>query len=528
MKYSCGQCPHYEIGRRGNDGIGGSDTNNPRRGRGHELATRNYIAVDLGAESGRTVVARFDGRRLSLSETHRFPNGGVRILDTLYWDVVRLWQEIKTGIGASLRELSGPASIGVDAWGVDYGLVARDGSLVGNPVHYRDARTNGIYDYAFSMVPKAEIYQRTGLQFLPFNTLLQLVGARRKRDDAAFVGAERMLLIPDLLNSFLTGRGVAEYTIASTTQMMDPRTRQWDKELVEKFGLPTSLLPELVETGANLGPLLADVASEVGGTGTDVIATAGHDTASAVAAVPAEGNDWCYISSGTWSLMGAEIREPVISPQTLADNFTNEGGVDGTIRFLKNIMGLWLVQECKRSLERAGQSPSYAQLVESAEKAKPFAAIVDPDDSSFLSPSDMPSAIRDYCTRHRQSPPADTGSLIRTCLEGLAFRYRRTKDQLESNLGRVFSRIHIVGGGSQNRLLSQFTADCCQVPVIAGPVEATAIGNVLVQGIARGDFANLAEGRSVVRASFPTETFEPRADQRANWEEHYERFRSIA
>lgn len=491
------------------------------------MSTRNYIAVDLGAESGRTVAARFDGERLTLAETHRFPNGGVRIRDTLYWDIVRLWQEIKTGIAASIRSMSASASIGVDTWGVDYGLVAEDGSLVGNPVHYRDARTLGIYDYAFSFVPKAEIYQRTGLQFLPFNTLLQLVAARRKRGASAFVGASRMLLIPDLLNSFLTGRQVAEYTIASTTQMLDPRTRQWDRELIEKFGLPTSLLPDLVETGTNLGPLLPDVAAEVGGGDVQVIATAGHDTAAAVAAVPADARSGCYISSGTWSLMGAEIPEPVISPQTLADNFTNEGGVAGTIRFLKNIMGLWLVQECRRSLERSGDKPTYAQLVELAEQADPFVAVLDPDDASFLNPPDMPAAIANFCQRTGQAPPGNVGSLIRTCLESLAFRYRRTKEQLESSLGKSFSRIYIVGGGSQNRLLCQFTADCCQVQVVAGPVEATAVGNILVQAIARRDIADLQQGRALVRASFATETFEPRADQISLWEDQYIRFRSM-
>jgi rhamnulokinase len=489
--------------------------------------TRNYVAVDLGAESGRTVAARFDGERLDLSETHRFPNGPVRVLDTLYWDVLRLWQEVKTGLGRSLQTLGSAAAIGVDAWGVDYGLVARDGSLVGNPVHYRDARTDGVFDYAFEIVPKSEIYRRTGLQFLPFNTLLQLVAAKHERGAAAFEGAHRLLLIPDLLNYFLTGRQAAEYTIASTTQMLDARTRRWDLELVERFGIPSSLLPELVETGASLGPLRTDVAAELGKAGLEVVATAGHDTGSAVAAVPADGGDWCYISSGTWSLMGAELAEPAITDQTLADNFTNEGGVAGTIRFLKNIMGLWLVQECRRSLERSGEKFDYGQLMQAAAAAKPFAAVLDPDAPSFLHPADMPAAVRDYCKRTGQGEPADVGALIRACLEGLALKYRRTKEQLEANLKTTFRRLHVVGGGSRNQLLCQLTADCCGVEVVAGPVEATAIGNVLVQAIAKRDVANLQEGRALVRRSFPTQSYEPAPERRAAWDEFYGRFRSM-
>lgn len=488
--------------------------------------TRNYVAVDLGAESGRTIAARFDGERLDLSETHRFPNGPVRVLDTMYWDLLRLWQEVKTGIGRSLQADGSAASIGVDCWGVDYGLVAEDGSLVGNPVHYRDARTDGIFDHAFQIVPKAEIYRRTGLQFLPFNTLLQLVAAKRKRGEAAFAGASRLLLIPDLLNSFLTGRCAAEYTIASTTQMLDARNRTWDRDLVERFGLPASLLPDLVETGASLGPLLPDVARDVGSGDLEVVATAGHDTASAVAAVPAEGEDWCYISSGTWSLMGAEIAEPTISDQTLADNFTNEGGVAGSIRFLKNIMGLWLVQECRRSLERTGASRDYGELMQLAAAAPPFASLLDPDDPSFLHPPDMPAAVRDYCKRTGQAEPADVGALVRACLEGLALKYRRTKEQLEANLKTTFRRVHVVGGGSRNQLLCQLTADCTGLEVVAGPVEATAIGNVLVQAIAKRDVADLAEGRGLVRKSFPTQSYEPAPDRRAAWDDVYARFRS--
>jgi rhamnulokinase len=470
------------------------------------------------------MVARFDGSKLALSETHRFPNGYVRILGTMYWDTLRLWNEIKTGIGKSMKEAGPARSIGVDTWGVDYGLVAADGSLVGNPIHYRDVRTEGILEYAFSIVPKEEIYARTGLQFLVFNTLFQWLAAKRTRGEAAFAGADKMLLVPDLLNSFLTGRKVAEYTIASTTQMLDARRQTWDIDLIQRLGLPTHLLPEVVPTGTVLGPVLPDVAREIGGA-VDVVATAGHDTGSAVVAVPAlTGDDWCYISSGTWSLMGAELPEPIISPATLADNFTNEGGVGGTIRFLKNIMGLWLVQECRRSLERSGESISYADLTERASQSASFSAIINPDDAGFMNPPDMPTAVRNYCRRTGQESPDEMGSLIRTCLEGLAFRYRWVKEQLEAHRGRPIRRIHIVGGGSQNRLLNQLAADACGCEVVAGPVEATALGNVVVQAIASGDVANLAEGREVITRSFPTETFSPRASQTRAWDDHYPTF----
>ncbi len=491
------------------------------------MADRHFIAVDLGAESGRTMVARFDGQKIGLSETHRFPNGYVRILGTMYWDTLRLWGEIKTGIGKSIKEAGPARSIGVDTWGVDYGLVAADGTLVGNPVHYRDARTEGILEAAFAIVPKEEIYQRTGLQFLVFNTLFQLLSAKRKRGEAAFAGAGKMLLVPDLLNSFLTGRKVAEYTIASTTQMLDARRQTWDTELIEKFGLPTHLLPEVVPTGTCLGPVLPDVAREIGAS-VDVVATAGHDTGSAVAAVPAlGGDDWCYISSGTWSLMGAELDSPIISAQTLADNFTNEGGVGGTIRFLKNIMGLWLVQECRRSLDRSGQSISYADLTEQAAQASAFTAIINPDDAGFMNPPDMPTAVRDYCRRTGQNTPDDMGSLVRTCLEGLAFRYRWVKEQLEIHRGKPIRRIHIVGGGSQNRLLNQLAADACGCEVVAGPIEATALGNVVVQAIASGDLKSLAEGREVITRSFPTETFHPKSAATRAWDDHYATFRKL-
>lgn len=487
------------------------------------MTAKTYLAVDLGAESGRTVVAKFDGSKLSLEETHRFPNQPVRVRDTLYWDVLRLWHEIKTGITRSVSDNGVPTALGIDTWGVDFGFVDSHGGLVSNPVHYRDSRTDGIFDEAFRIVPKAEIYDITGLQFLQFNSLFQLLAlAKQGRQPPT---GSRLLFMPDLLNYFLTGEIAAEYTIASTSQLLDAKSRTWSADLLERFGIPIAILPSIVETGSALGTPLASVVAETGLAGTQVIATAGHDTAAAIAAVPASAEKWCYISSGTWSLMGAEINAPSITAQGLAANFTNEGGYAGTIRYLKNIMGLWLVQECRRSFARRGTDLDYATLARLAEEAKPFVTVLDPDDPTFLKPVDMPTAIAEFCRRHQQPVPENEGALVRACLESLALRYRRTLAQLEEVVGHPLEVIHIVGGGCQNELLCQLTADCCQRTVVAGPVEATAIGNCLVQMISSGEIADLREGRAIVRQSFPTKTYEPQ--KTGAWDEPYARFSKL-
>ncbi|MFO0944547.1 MAG: rhamnulokinase family protein [Planctomycetota bacterium] len=486
------------------------------------MSSKQYLAVDLGAESGRTVVASSDGSKLALQETHRFPNNPVRLIDTLHWDVLHLWQEIKAGIAKSVRQSGNPACLGVDTWGVDFGLLDADGGLLANPVHYRDRRTDGIFDFAFQALPQREIYRITGLQFLKFNSLFQLLALRRQASCDPFGGVDKLLFMPDLFNYFLTGRKGAEYTIASTSQMLDARSRQWSGELLGKFDLPTHFLPELIDTGSSLGSLLPSVAEETGARGTQVIATAGHDTAAAVVAVPATKGNVCYISSGTWSLMGTELSEPAITERGLADNFTNEGGVAGTIRFLKNIMGLWLVQECRRSFLRKGQSLEYADMVRQAEAAKPFTAIFDPDHAGFIKPDDMPTAIREFCREHGQDVPDDVGSLARSCLESLALCYRKTLEQLEANIGHRLEVIHIVGGGCQNEFLCQLTADCCQREVIAGPIEATAMGNALVQMLATGEIKTLADARQIVRSSFTVKSYAPRKDKR--WDDQYQVF----
>jgi rhamnulokinase len=485
--------------------------------------TSNYLALDLGAESGRGLLGRFDGERLELEELHRFPNGPVRMLDTLYWDLPRLFEELKTALrkGAAGGELDG---VGVDTWGVDFGLIGRGDTLMGNPVHYRDARTDGMLEAAFQLVPRERIYEITGLQFLPFNTVYQLLALARAKSPHLEC-AETMLMMPDLFGWLLTGRRAGERTDASTTQLLDPNRGTWSDELCRDLGIPRAILPDLIEPGSELGPIRRALVDELGlSRPVTVIAPATHDTASAVAAVPVKTAealtsaspspssppDWCYLSSGTWSLLGVEVPRPVITAETMRYNFTNEGGVAGTIRLLKNIMGLWLVQESRRTWARAGREWSYEELTARAQVAPPFSALIDPDDTSFLAPGDMPARLAAYCARTGQTLPTDEGAIVRCCLESLALKYRWAIDRLEAMLGTTIRTIHVVGGGAKNALLCQFTADACARPVHAGPIEATAIGNILMQALGRGRLGSIAELRAVVARSFPVTIYEPR------------------
>ncbi len=480
-------------------------------------ATSDYLALDLGAESGRGLLGRFDGEQLVLEEIHRFPNGPVKMLDTLYWDLPRLFEDLKTALGKAAAPRTGLDGIGVDTWGVDFGLVGRGDTLLGNPVHYRDARTEGMLQAAFEKVSRERIYEITGLQFMPFNTIYQLLALKQANSPILDV-AETLLMMPDLLGWLLTGRRAGERTDASTTQLLDPRSGTWSAELCRALDLPHGILPSLIEPGSELGPLRKSVMDEVGmARPVTVIAPATHDTASAVAAVPALHSlslsappDWCYLSSGTWSLLGVEVSQPVINAETMRYNFTNEGGVAGTTRLLKNIMGLWLVQESRRTWARAGREMTYEELTARAQASPPFSSLVDPDDSSFLAPGDMPARLAAFCTRTGQAPPGDEGAFVRCCLESLALKYRWTIERLEAILGTAIKTIHVVGGGSKNKLLCQFTADACGRPVHAGPVEATAIGNILMQAIGRQRLSSIADLRAVVARSFPVTVYEPR------------------
>jgi len=484
-------------------------------------ATKKLLAFDFGAESGRGLLGRFDGQRLSLEVVHRFPTGGVRLPDGLYWDVLRFYSEMLSTLRAGAAQHGGIDSLGVDTWGVDFALLGRGGVLLGNPRHYRDPHTENILDEAFARVPKLEIFRQTGLQFMRFNSLFQLIAMQRDRSPL-LDQAETLLMIPDLFHYFFTGVKANEFTDASTSQMYDPTAKTWAYDLLKAFGLPTHILGTVIQPGQVIGPLRTAIAEETGVASVPVIAPASHDTGSAVAAVPSKGDSWAYISSGTWSLMGVELTAPLINERVLHYNFTNEGGYGGTTRFLKNIMGLWLVQECRRSFERAGQNFSYEELVNKADAAPPFVSIVDPDDGGFILPADMPRAFADFCRKIGQPEPKEPGAVVRCALESLALRYRWVLERLEELTSQRRDVIHIVGGGGQNQLLCQLAADACNRTVVAGPVEATAIGNVLVQAIGLGVLGSLAEAREVVQRSFDVKTYTPQLPQR--WDAPYQRF----
>ncbi len=485
---------------------------------------RHFLAFDLGASSGRAMLGAIGDGRLTLEELHRFPNEPVRLLHGLYWDTLRLWHEMLAGASVAGRarglHLDG---IGVDCWGVDFGLLGADGALVDNPRHYRDARTAGMTGELCRAVPREEIFELTGIQFMDINSLVQLYAMKRCAAPALRV-AEKLLFIPDIFNYWLTGVARAERTIASTSQFYNPRTGNWAVELLAKLGLPIGILPPIVDPGERLGTLLPYVGEATGlAPGTPVYATGCHDTASAVAAVPATGGSWCYISSGTWSLMGVEADQPLVTPEVLAANLTNEVGAGGKIRLLKNIAGMWLIEECRRAWALAGENYSYADLTAMAESARPFRAVIHPD--RFSEPGRMPERIAAFCHDTGQAAPDGPGEMERSILESLALRYRQVLEDLDRLLGGRIATIHIVGGGSKNGLLNQFVADCTGRTVVAGPTEATAAGNVLIQAIGSGLLSGLEEARALVRASFPVETYEPRPVP--GWDAAYEKFLSL-
>jgi rhamnulokinase len=486
------------------------------------MTTNNFVAIDLGAESGRAVVGSFEGKQLSLRQVHRFRNGPVRVAGHLHWDVLRLFEEIQNGLALAAKQFGRVASLGIDTWGVDFCLLDRAGELIGNPYHYRDHRTDGMMEQVFKRVPRAEIFQATGIQFMQLNTLYQLYAMA---GSPALDAAETLLMMPDLLNYWLTGEKLSEFTIATTTQFYDSRQGAWANEILARLGLPSKIMPRVIQPATEIAALLPAVADALGLRGVKVIAPACHDTGSAVAAVPARTDDYAYISSGTWSLMGVVTPRPIITDLTRDFNFTNEGGVGSTIRLLKNITGLWLVQECRRAWARSGDELDYDAISALAASARPFQAFVDPDHSSFLSPDDMPQAIQEFCVATGQAGPSDRGTLVRAALESLALKYRVTLEKLEKIVGRHLDAIHIVGGGSRNQLLCQFTADACARPVYAGPVEATALGNLLAQALASGYCVSWAEAREIVRKAFPLATYEPR--DTAAWDEAYARFKRV-
>jgi rhamnulokinase len=483
-------------------------------------ATHNYLAIDLGAESGRTIVGSLDGKQLKLTETHRFSNGPVHLNDGLHWDVLRLWSNIKEGISKS----KGIESIGLDTWAIDFALLDKNNSLLSNPFHYRDARTDHMMDEAFKHMPRAEIFANTGIQFMQINTLYQLL-ALVEQKSPLFDIAKTFVTIPDLFNYWLTGEITTEFTNATTTQCFDPRKQDWSIAVLDAMNIPSHLFKPVTDPGTQIGTLLPSITEDTGAGAVPIILPACHDTGSAVVAVPANNEDFAWLSSGTWSIMGAEVREPYLTEKALEYNFTNEGGVFGTWRLAKNVMGLWLVQECRREWSRQGEEMSFDALTQLAAESEAFLSVIDPDVDMFLHAGDMPSRIQKFCAETNQRIPQTKGEIIRVALESIALKYRLVLERLEELTSKHLNPIHIIGGGTKNRLLNQFTADSTERTVITGPVEATAIGNILMQAIGMKHLGSLVEAREVVRTSFEPEIYEPK--HTVGWDEAYTRLQKV-
>lgn len=470
---------------------------------------RYFVGVDLGATSGRVILATLCGDGIALEVLHRFPNRLLSIGGKYYWNIYSLYEEILHGLTLAGQRRLRVDSIGIDTWGVDMACVAADGTLAGLPRAYRDPYTNGVPEEFFRKIPRQEVYRRTGIQIMNFNSLFQLRAARGE-GMSALENAASVLFMPDALSYLLTGEKVCEYTILSTSQFMEPRTREIDGALLREAGVDPALFPRVVMPGRRIGVLCDAVARQTGLGAVPVVAVAGHDTASAVAAVPARNSRFAYLSSGTWSLMGIEVPEPIITEESYAMNFTNEGGVDGTTRFLKNITGMWLLEECRRIWAKEGRTYTYAEIMAMAAAAEPGRTRIDPDDEAFAHPADMPAAIRDWCRGRGKVPPADDAALVRCIFESLAARYGEVLGNLRGVAPFAIERLHVIGGGAQNDLLNQLTADACGIPVVAGPSEATAIGNVMVQARALGLVGSLARMRDYIRRSVEVREFLPR------------------
>lgn len=485
------------------------------------MATRNVAAVDLGAESGRVMLARFDGQRLDLEEAHRFSNRPALLHGHRFWNMLGLWDEILAGLRKASNLAGTLDSIGIDTWGVDYGLVDARGFLLGQPFQYRDHRTDGVMEQVFTRVPRDVLYRRTGIQLQPFNTLFQLY-AQEQMQPGALAHAHRLLLIPDLLHNWLCGSQVSERTNATTTQCWDANTGAWATDILAQLAVPTTMLPTVVEAGTEIGKVLPEWLGDLGEA--RVIAPATHDTGSAIAATPVSSpGGWGYISSGTWSLVGVELAHPVVTSQAFAANFTNEGGVFGTTRFLKNVMGLWLLQECQRQWTRDSHMIDYDKLLADVDTVSPFIALIDPDDARFLAPEHMPDAINTYLVEHGQSPQREPAAFARCIMESLVLRYRKVFHQIEEITGTAINAVHVLGGGARNVRLNQWLADALGVPVIVGPYEATALGNALMQLVGLGELGSLEEVR-IIAQNAPTRVFSPQTTQLAAWNEATKRF----
>lgn len=482
---------------------------------------KRVLAFDFGASSGRAILGTFDGKAIKLEEVHRFSNDPVLLGGTFYWDVLRLFHEIKQGI-LKAKQAGGFDSIGIDTWGVDFGLLDKDGKLLENPVHYRDARNNGMIEMACGYISKDRLYDITGIQFMEFNTVFQLLSLKLNRPEL-LERADKLLFMPDLLGYFLTGKTAGEYSIATTSQFIDINTRSWSTEIAEKLGLPVDIMPEVVKPGTVLGKLSEDICEELGVPAVDVISVCGHDTQSAITAVPSEQPDFAFISCGTWSLFGTEIPAPIVNETSKAFNVTNEGGYDYSTAFLKNICGLWLIQESRRQWLREGESYSYADLEKLALEAKPFACFIDPDAPDFVAPGDMPSRIREFCRRTGQYVPETVGEVVRCIYESLALKYRFVFEGLQDCTGKKYGHINVVGGGTKDGLLCRMTADACGVKVFAGPVEATVLGNIAIQLMSCGEIKNIGEARRIIAEGEALKEYGP--SDAGEWNAAYEQYK---
>lgn len=485
--------------------------------------TKRVLAFDFGASSGRAIIGCFDGDKITLEEVHRFSNDPVSVGGTVYWDVLRLFYEIKQGI-IKAKIAGGFDSIGIDTWGVDFGLIDSEGKLMENPVHYRDARTAGLVDEAFKTMPKEKLYGITGIQFMELNTLFQLISLKKYRP-WMLERADKMLFMPDLFGYMLTGKMCAEYSIASTSQLIDLDKRTWSKEILDAFGIKESVFAPLVQPGTVLGELSKEVCEECGVDPVPVISVCGHDTQSAITSVPCEDGDFAFLSSGTWSLFGTELDKPIVNETSMNINITNEGGFDGSTGFLKNIIGLWLIQESRRQWKREGKEYSYADLEKLALAAEPFKCFIDPDAPEFVPHGNIPERVREFCRKTGQYVPETVGEIMRCIYESLAMKYRLTFEKLRECTERDYPVIHVIGGGTKDGLLCQMTANSCDRTVKAGPIEATVMGNVAVQLMSNGSVENIGQARKIIAESSELKTFEPKDTDK--WAEAYEDFLKI-
>ncbi|MBQ2759045.1 MAG: rhamnulokinase [Clostridia bacterium] len=483
---------------------------------------KRVLAFDFGASSGRAILGIFDGKKITLNEVHRFSNDPVSVGGTFYWDVLRLFHEIKQGI-LKAKQAGGFDSIGIDTWGVDFGLIDKKGYLLENPVHYRDKRNQGMIEEAEKYISKDELYNITGIQFMDFNTVFQLLSLKINRPEL-LEKADKLLFMPDLLNYFLTGTKVSEYSIATTSQLIDINTRSWSKTVTEKLSLPENLLADIVKPGTVIGKLSPEICKELSVEPVDVIAVAGHDTQSAITAVPSEKPDFAFISCGTWSLFGTEPEKPIVNEKSRKFNVTNEGGYNYATAFLKNICGLWLIQESRRQWIREGKEYSYAELEEMALASKEFACFIDPDAPEFVAMGDIPSRIKEFCRKTGQYVPETVGEIVRCIYESLALKYRNVFEGIEDCTNKKYEQINIMGGGTKDKLLCKMTADSCLVPVYAGPIEATVLGNIAIQLMSSGAISDINEARKIIANGENLKEYLPENTEK--WNKAYEIYKN--